>query len=276
MANNYDRIFKENFEALIVPMARKLIGLSFPNLEEIPDDLQHTLERKPDFLKKVCHDNVEQDYILHIEVQLENDVNMVKRMLEYNALLYRIYGLPIRQLLFYIGTSTPTMPTQVAYGQLTFAFELINLLDVEYRTFVESDEPETIILGILGKFEKAEAGEVIEYILSQLQELELSQLRLQKYIVQLEILSKIRNLQDLTIQKLQDMPIRYDLETDIRYQQGVEKGIEKGEAKGEAKKARQVVVTLLKDGRFTNAEIAHFAEVSEVEVEQIRKELDES
>lgn len=53
MGQDYDKILKENIEALIIPLADQLLGLSLGQLEELPDDLQVTLERKPDFLKHV-------------------------------------------------------------------------------------------------------------------------------------------------------------------------------------------------------------------------------
>jgi hypothetical protein len=50
MGNDYDRIIKENIEAVILPLLEKLLGLERPGkLEHIPDELQLTLERKPDF-----------------------------------------------------------------------------------------------------------------------------------------------------------------------------------------------------------------------------------
>ena len=52
MPNEYDKIFKENIEAVILPIADKLLGIYATHLEEIPADLQVTLERKPDFTKK--------------------------------------------------------------------------------------------------------------------------------------------------------------------------------------------------------------------------------
>ncbi|MCS6796650.1 MAG: hypothetical protein NZ516_11905 [Raineya sp.] len=45
-------------------MAKKLLNLQSERLEEIPDDLQITLERRPDFLKKAFDKNSNQDYIL--------------------------------------------------------------------------------------------------------------------------------------------------------------------------------------------------------------------
>ncbi|MCB0519791.1 MAG: hypothetical protein H6577_13195 [Lewinellaceae bacterium] len=38
----------------------------------------------------------------------------------------------------------------------------------------------------------------------------------------------MRKLQPLTIQIIEEMPWIYDIESDIRYKQGIEKGIEKG------------------------------------------------
>ena len=54
MAQDYDKILKENMEALILPLADKLLGLSLGPTEELPDDLQTTLERKPDLLKRIA------------------------------------------------------------------------------------------------------------------------------------------------------------------------------------------------------------------------------
>lgn len=52
MANEYDKVFKENIEEIILPLAEKLFGIHPETLEEIPDDLQITIERKPDFFEK--------------------------------------------------------------------------------------------------------------------------------------------------------------------------------------------------------------------------------
>ncbi len=40
MPNEYDKIFKENIEAVILPIADKLLGIHAEQLEEIPGDLQ--------------------------------------------------------------------------------------------------------------------------------------------------------------------------------------------------------------------------------------------
>ena len=52
-ANEYDRIMKENIEPVLLPFAQKLLGLQGAKYTTIKDDLHVTIERKPDFLKKV-------------------------------------------------------------------------------------------------------------------------------------------------------------------------------------------------------------------------------
>ncbi|MDW8295482.1 MAG: hypothetical protein RMJ97_01240, partial [Raineya sp.] len=96
MAQEYDKILKENIEEIILPLAEKLLHLQAKNLEEIPDDLQRTLERRPDFLKKVIEPDNSQNYILHIEFQVEDTDEMLYRMAEYYTLLLRKYRLPVK------------------------------------------------------------------------------------------------------------------------------------------------------------------------------------
>ena len=44
MSNEYDKIIRENIEAVILPLADKILGISPTLIEEIPDDLQTTIE----------------------------------------------------------------------------------------------------------------------------------------------------------------------------------------------------------------------------------------
>ena len=68
-ANEYDRIMKENIEPILLPFAQKMLGLQGAKYTSIKDDLHVTIERKPDFLKKVKEISKSKSYILHIEFQ---------------------------------------------------------------------------------------------------------------------------------------------------------------------------------------------------------------
>jgi hypothetical protein len=52
-SSQYDKIFKENIEAVISSIMQNILEITAVSMEELPDDIQHTKERKPDVLKKV-------------------------------------------------------------------------------------------------------------------------------------------------------------------------------------------------------------------------------
>ena len=231
MANDYDKIFKENIEELFLPMAGKLLQLYPEKLEEIPDDLQITIERKPDFLKKVVHTDTVKDYILHIEFQTEDDTEMVYRMIEYNALLLRKYRLEVKQYVFFIGKNKSKMIDKVSFSDFNFSYQIVNVIDFDYHKFLDSDKAEEIILAILGNFGNKKPQTVAKEVLTKLILVEKKGLKQEKCIIQLEVLSKLRNLQEEMVKQISIMAFTYDLQTDIRYNQGISQGISQGEEK---------------------------------------------
>jgi predicted transposase/invertase (TIGR01784 family) len=284
MGNSYDKIIRENIEEMIYPLASKVLNIKLlPDYtEEIPDDLQYTIERKPDFLKKIHTE--EQVYILHIEFQSADDYFMPERMLVYLALLYQKYQVPIKQYVFFIGGGHSKMKSSISMPNLIFRFDLFNLSEIDYQTFVNSDKPEEVIFAILTNFGSDSPGKVISLILDRLGQLYKKGKRIGKYLKQLEILSKLRNLQEEIIKQITTMPIKYDLETDIRFLQGVEKGIAKGMEKGiekgiekaqkEIKKEKKgMILKMIKSELFKNGFITleHIADFTNVKLEVVKK-----
>jgi hypothetical protein len=94
--NEYDRIMKENIEPVLLPFAQKLLGISGAKYTSIKDDLHTTIERKPDFLKKVKELGQAKNYILQIEFQSIDEKDMVYRMLEYKTLLLRKFKIEVK------------------------------------------------------------------------------------------------------------------------------------------------------------------------------------
>lgn len=78
-ANQYDKIFKENIEAVIPSLMQNVLSINAVLVEDLPNDIQHTKERKPDVLKKVT-DQEGSVFILHIEFQVANEAEMIYRM----------------------------------------------------------------------------------------------------------------------------------------------------------------------------------------------------
>lgn len=239
----YDKIFKENFEEVIYSLARVVLGIDHTKLEEIPDETQYTIEKKPDFLKKVRGDNGAEDYILQIEVQTSDPKTMRKRMLIYYGFLYHSYEMPVKQYVLYIGKDGKAeMPTSIRHENLDFRFHLMNIVELDHEQFLYSEKPEDIVISILCDFKNKSAENIIDAILERLKRLKRlsrNDLVLGKYLRQLEILSNLRNLQTLTIKKLNDMSLIYDLESDIRYQQAYKQATEKYERLLELKEQEQ-------------------------------------
>jgi len=76
--NQYDKILQENIEAALPGLIENILHIHAVHTEELPDNVQHTKERKPDLLKKVTDDK-DETFILHIEFQTSNDADMPAR-----------------------------------------------------------------------------------------------------------------------------------------------------------------------------------------------------
>jgi hypothetical protein len=128
MANNYDRIFKENIESLLLPLLEKVLGLKPPKLVPIDAKMQLTHESEMDNIRRVVHDDAALDYGLQIEFHLV-DEDLRKRNLVHHALFHQITGLPLRQIVIYGGKNTPKHITQdrLHSQSLDYHFEVIVL-----------------------------------------------------------------------------------------------------------------------------------------------------
>jgi predicted HTH domain antitoxin len=260
MAQDYDKIFKENIEEIILPLAKKVLNIDPEGLEEIPDDLQYTIERKPDFLKKVIHKDSTKDYVLHIEFQVVDEPKMVYRMLEYYALLFRDYKIENKQYVFYIGSGKAKMPTQVSHKKLQFSFEVINMQEIDYHQFINSSKPEEVILAILADFGKDKPQTVIDAILEKILIVTKPNLQQQKIVRQLEIISKLRKLQAKVIKSLNIMALTYDIKNDIRYKEGKEEGL-------------SIAIENLLAANISQKQIAEYLKVSLERVQKVAKTM---
>ncbi len=209
---------------------------------------------------------------------------MIYRMLEYYALLLRKHRLPGIQFVVYLGQEKPTMITVWESANITFQFTLKNLKDYDYRNLVASDIPEEVILAVLSDFRDQPPEEIIRLILEKIVKIVPNKLKLQRYLRQLGVLSKLRNLQPLTFEKLDNMPIEYDIKTDYLFMKGKEAGVIEGVTEGmaegmkegikEGKKEGQteVMVNMLKSGKLTQAQIAEFTGMPEKQIKQLAQQ----
>ena len=263
MGQEYDKIIRENIAEVIASVADKLLGLP-ANLQMQPlsESLPLTLERRPDFLRKVITPPGEADYLLHVEFQTSNDRRMINRMLTYYALLNEKYELDTKQYVIYIGTNPTNMLTRLERTHTQHEFSLINMQEVNYQDMLAgAQRPEEVLFAILSDFQGEEAARVIEAILRKLKQLSTGQLMLQKHVGQLEILSSLRNLQQIIIKQSAAMGITYDIRNDVRYQQGI------------AQEKQLTIRKMLASGLLSEQQIADFARVPVEHVQRVREAL---
>lgn len=228
MANNYDRIFKENIESLLLPLLKKLLGLNPQKMSPIDAKMQVTQEAEMDHIRRVVHDDPEQDYGLQIEFHV-SDEDLRKRNLLHYALFHQITGLPLRQIVIYGGMLM--YPNHIHQNQLSLSglnlhFDVIVLKQIPKEQFLQSEIPEEVVLAILCDFGEDQPENVVRLILQQLQRILRKSNRIKKFQKQLLILSRLRKMELIVKNQVEAMTIHYDIETDGLFLQGIEKGIE--------------------------------------------------
>lgn len=248
-SSQYDKIFKENIEAVISSIMQNVLEITAVSMEELPDDIQHTKERKPDVLKKVT-DTKGDTFVLQIEFQVRDELKMVYRMAEYFIMLERKYELPVKQFVIFLGSDNPKMPTELDRERLKFSYPLVSLSTLDYHIFLNSDKPEEIILGILANFKGENPEDALKQILVRIKETSKGEFSLNRYFNQLRVLAQLRNL-ELNLKNAMDSIAEYiKEERDVLY------------LRGQEKEKAKFVTYLIREGNKTFEQIADIAETT--------------
>jgi predicted transposase YdaD len=237
--NIYDKVLKENAEVLI----RAFVGARIRAIGQIKDKIQTTLERELDFVYKAELEAGDEE-LIHLEFQANTEPLMHERMLLYHALLRYKYHLPVRQLVVYLGAPAHGMTLEISGINIHFKLQVLSLNELDPETLIRSQVPEVIVLGILAKHKEEQKEVLLRSIVSKLRQVCHDELKLRKYLKQLQVLSRLRKFDPTLIQNYIDMPI-IDISADSYYQLGMEKGVEKGIEKG-IEKGMDIVLEIIK------------------------------
>jgi len=245
----YDKIFKENIEAVISSIMQNVLEITAVSMEELPDDIQHTKERKPDTLKKIT-DEKGNTFVLHIEFQVKNEDEMVYRMLDYYGMLERKYKILVKQFVIFLGSEKPTMPTELDRERLKFSYPLVLLSNLDYRIFLNSNKPEEIILSILANFKGENPENALKQILFRVKETTKGDFSLNRYFNQLRILAQLRNLVPNLKNAMDSIAEYVKEEKDVLY------------LRGQENEKTKFVAYLIREGNKTFEQIADIAETT--------------
>ncbi len=282
----FDRIFKENAPSIFMPIIERRYGIDVTSYEILDTELPRTIGRRVDFFCKITRKDGTEE-LLHIEFQTGDDYEMVERVGEHHAIMLRRHRLPIRHIVIFLGKGKSRMRTQLREEEIYRGFDLLNISELDSNKLLSSQVPEEIILAILGNYDEEEVEIILRFMVRKLTNLPITDAQRNKYIQQLLLLSKLRNLTDIVDQIIEEMDFTYDYTQDIYYKRGIEaaqKQIEqerekarqeREKARQEREKARQEKIesirALLAVGNFDNVQIAGIMNVTEEFVEQIAK-----
>lgn len=258
--NIYDKIVKENIDSIIPALMNSVLGFRVLESVVIKEKLQQTKEKEADVLR-IITDPSGRKFILHLEFQVDDYKKMVYRMIDYWGLLKSKYSLSVRQFVIYIGDKEPTMKTVLSEDGNYFQFQLINITQFDYLRFLNSTNPEEIILAVLGDFGNENPEKALSQIIHRLQETKTDHTTLQKYFRQLRILAKLRKLELKFDDMIQNMAKYLDVENDYLF------------IKGREKELTKFVIYLLQEGNRTLEQIADIAGATVDFVKSVQQQL---
>jgi len=145
---------------------------------------------------------------------------MVERVGEYHGIMLRKHRLPIRHIVIFLGKGKSRMRTELREEEVYRGFELVNISELDSSKLLSSQVPEEIILAILGNYDKEEVETILRFTIGKLKNLPITEAQRNKYLQQLILLAKLRNLVDIVDKIIQEMLITYDYTEDIYYKRG--------------------------------------------------------
>ncbi len=267
---DFDKVLKELFIDLFLPFISEEYGIKKENIGVIDTTVKRTQERRMDFACKVLGDD---EYIIQIEFQTKNDTLIHYRMLDYYEVLARNEGLPVKQLLIYVGKLKMTMKDYIEHPNLKFNFKIANLSEINYHELLNSNLPESVMLAILGDFQNENPKQVISTILHRLRVVVRDDIFLQKCFFRLEILSELRNLETETIKQIRNMPITgIDIRKTYFYQEVQRLNREEGREIGIEEGLERTAINLLKKG-MTIDFVCECTGLSKLKVKELQKKV---
>ncbi len=209
----YDKIFKEIAGDNFLPLAEEKLGVKFVKCVPLQEAIQITPEFEVDFLYRVT-DEHGAVFLLHLEFQSADDPEMIARMAEYHGLIFKKYQQPISHVVIYFGAKKSAMQTRLQPEQVFIGFDLIDVSLLDPNAFLSSQLPGLVLLAIFADYPKEQTEATLRLVYSKLRKLSNSRRVFAQYINRLIMLSRLRNIQDLTIKIKEEMPYAVSIEKD--------------------------------------------------------------
>ena len=263
---NKDLISKKILKRILVEFSTQLFGLNIVDAEPLDTEQPRIEGKRADLVARI-KDIEGKSYILHVEIQNDNQAHFPIRMLRYYTDLALIYpGEDIKQYLLYMGKADLTIPDNIQNPDWHYCYQILDLSKHDSEDFLNSANPDALVLAILCDFKGRDPHALVAEITSKLRRLHGDQLdSLRDSLVMLDILATNRDLQHLV---KENSAMFIEVEKLGIYQLAMERGLERGMERGEQKGLQKAVTALAQRG-ISLAEIAHDLELTESQVRRM-------
>jgi len=195
-----DIISKDIIKKLLVDISKYFLKLDLSNksITFLDKELSRIEKREADIVA-----NINDEYILHLEIQNNFDFLMPYRMLRYYtdiafALKKNKKNLPIKQYLIYIGKEEVKFKLNLNKDLLQYSYNFIDLKQIDCNLLLNENKPEALILAILCDFKDKSPKDIVSFIIDRLREYSNNNLKnFRNYLLMLETLSSNRDLKDV-------------------------------------------------------------------------------
>ena len=150
-----DIISKEAIKRIAVDLATILLELDIDpeSLELLETEKQRIEDRRADLVARVQDAKTSEPYLLHIEIQNNNDSRMAHRMMRYyNDIRLSGFEETLRQYLIYIGKEQLTMPDGIDELGLHYQYQILDMRQIDCESLLQQDTPDALVLAILCDF----------------------------------------------------------------------------------------------------------------------------
>ncbi|MEI6706356.1 MAG: hypothetical protein WCK96_04370 [Methylococcales bacterium] len=261
-----DIISKQIFKRIFVDIATYIFKLNLKTVELIETEQQRIEDRRADLVASVV-DNMGNAFIVHIEIQNQNQATMPDRMLRYLTDIRLNYpNQSVYQYLLYIGKQPLAMASGISSEQLQYHYNMLDMHDMDYQFFMQQHSADALVLAVLCDFKETEPRAVVHEILTRLMAIQQDDFKtLREYVSMLEILASNRNL-NLDIQQEFEM-LEIEIEKLPSFLIGQERGIEQGIEQGAHNKAIMIAKQLLE----LNMSLTEIAQITGLTTDELEK-----
>jgi len=243
-----DLISKDIIKSLLEDIAKYFLNIDIKDkkIRFLDKEFGRIEKREADIVA-----NINDEYILHLEIQNANDKKMSKRMLRYYTDILEITDLPINQYVVYIGKNKANFETKLERDLLNYSYNFVDIHTIDCEVLLSQDSPEALVLAILCDFKNKNPKDIVQYIINKLYEYANDDSNnYRKYIMMLEVLSENRNLKEIVKESEMLRTVTYqDLPSwEIGFEQGITQGIAQGSKKERSRTTKIIIINSLKKG----------------------------